>query len=197
MATISFKEFSGGAPIKPIGNETQPETKKNMFVEEFIKRPVRSTIARPASRFGEMVGALGLKGIDRLTGGKVDEYVRKNSGISLEEKLAQSISKDKEIPGLGTVSGVKGFGEGGAKQIAGEGLEAGADILSMTGGTSAAGQTFKGKIKDAAITGFKTGAGSGFGYGSGFALQEGKSVIDSLLGGFAGASIVLLLWSPY
>lgn len=107
MATTSLKQFSQGAPIKVMGNETKPETKQNMFMEDFIKRPARSLIGRPATRFGEMVGTLGMKGADFLSGGKVNKYFQEKKGMTLDQALEYASEQDVDIPGFGTVKKVQ------------------------------------------------------------------------------------------
>lgn len=169
-------------------NKIKKPANSGLF-DTLVKRPARSLIARPAVRFGEMVGDLAMTGIDKVSGGKLNEIALKRTGEDLQTRLTKAHEMDKQVPGFGTVKGV-GSGKGAVKQIAGETLESAADISTFVGGGGLVSNTLKGKIIKGGVQGAVSGSVAGFGYGAGDVLQEGGTVKDAAtqgaLGGVAG-----------
>lgn len=175
-------------------------------VKGAVVDPFNALVVRPAVRTGEAVGALGLQAADKLSGGAVNRAVQSQTGQNLSDRLSTVIGQDVQTPFGTTVQGVKGFGAGGGKQIAGEGLEAATDIASLAFSPGAA----KGALKantflKGAVQGAKAGVLSGglFGAGQGAAksLQKGdplsevaaqgisQGVIGAATGGIVGGVV--------
>lgn len=100
--------------------------------KEFILHPVKTAqgglnmltplgaVAKQAARVGQTAGVVGLKLTDKISGGNVNEWYKKNYGYSLDEGIDKALSEDVTVPLLGTK--VRSFNDSTAGTLAGEAL---------------------------------------------------------------------------
>lgn len=141
--------------------------------------PAKALLVKPAIRVGQAVGQVGLEAAAALSDNPEIAKAR--------DRGRENIGKDTQTP-VGNIEGVKAFGEGGGKQIVGEGIEAGADIASLaTGGGTAKSILAPKTILTGAAKGALKGAASGATYGAlhgvSKGLQDNKSGGDIALQG--------------
>lgn len=164
-------------PVQP-SVMPQPVQEQRGFFESLVKRPVERLVLEPARRTGETIGL----GIAKLAGASPEQMQR---GI-------ESTQKDKTIAGF-TLRGQKPLGEGGGKQILGEGFETASYLYGGGKAPNILSNTLKGQMLKTAVPSVKAGfVGSGA-YGAGDVLQQGgtfaeagKSGLFSALAGGAG-----------
>jgi len=186
--SINAPSYSNG---RALGIEEEQQPQQDGFLKSLgkgvwkgaVTDPFNALLVRPAARFGEALGA-----------GAINIF-----GSEEQKKRANEyIGRDKNIqvlPFVGPtkIAGMKAFGEGGGKQILGEGLESAVDIagLAYGGGAAKSGLVKPTSFVQGAIQGAKAGALSGGIYGGGMgtarALQENKSVADIATEGITGA----------
>lgn len=148
-------------------------TKFNRNVaKSLIVDPVNALLVKPAARTAEVVGRTGILG----------KNIKSGYEQMADEGQSQTFFNDKEGNGGIKVNPIKS-GVSGAKQIAGEAIETGIDLATLSGSPAAfKGATgAKGLVKGA-ISGAKTGALVGGTYGGGAALgkalQEDENIKD-------------------
>lgn len=172
----------------PIGQNTQnpapvAESKRNIFgkvagfVGDVAKDAANTLLVKPAARTAEVVGRTGILG--------------ENIKRGYEEMSGQ----DQNLNVFGTdfkVNPVKAFGDGGAKQIAGEALKAGSWLYGGGGAKKLVTSLGAGKVGTAVAGSALAGGASGAMYGAGDALEQNKSagevVKEGLVGGAVGAA---------
>jgi len=179
-------------PSAPVSQET-PQPKKSVFgkvagfVTDVAKDAAKTLIVNPAIKAGQATAAMGLKTADFLSGGAVDRFTQEKTGQSLDDRLNVATKENIETP-VGTIEGQKDFGQGGAKQIAGEALKTASYLYGAGGAAPVAKEVGKKAFVTAIKQGAKTGAITGGEYATGQALTEGKSVTDALTEGAIGAT---------
>lgn len=135
--------------------------------------PYKALLVKPAARTAEALGSLGI------------------FGSNVKRGYESEATTGQDVGGV-HIEPVKAFGQGGGKQILGEGLEAGTDIASLAlGGSSKAlkANTFvKGAIQGAK-TGALTGGIFGAGQGAAKALQDNKSTGEIFTQGAAQGAV--------
>lgn len=172
------------AKLKPLA-AAAPAEEQDGFWETLIKDPIKTLLVKPAVRAGQAIGVTGLNIADKLSGGKLDEIARRNTGQGLQENISKTTDKPVTVPYTGiTVEPQKkfddvGYVEGG-KQIAGDALKSAGYIYSGGKLPTAAGKLFTGQFaKSAAETGV-IGAIGGGAYGAGDEMQKADSTIGSI-----------------
>lgn len=146
-----------------VSQET-PEQKKEGFFKGLYNDTVGANFIKPAVRLGELAGV----GLVKAFGS--DENYQRALDITGQEKQAFGA----------TVSGVKPIDEGGAFQIAGEGLVSASNLI--TGGTagSIASKVFKAPVmKTVSNLAVAGGIGGGL-YGAGSGLQKDDPTLASV-----------------
>ena len=150
-----------------------PPPKQPGFLETLVKDPFETLLVKPADRFAEMIGRTGVLGQDIKRG---------------YEDMADS-GESRRIFGV-DVESQRAFGDGGAKQIGGEGLKS---LSYLYGGGAAPGvvrSTLAGTARQGAIQGGKVGAISGGAYGAGQEMTQKESTLGSIFaGGATGAGL--------
>jgi hypothetical protein len=181
-----------GLPPPPQGPEhqapvTAPENPEQQdgILASIVKDPLETLLVKPAARFAEAVGRTGILG----------QNIKKGYEEMADTGEGQTFFKD--FMGGINVEQQKAFGEGGAKQIAGEALKAGSYLYSGGKAPEIIGKGFKGAILPMITQGAKVGAIGGAAYGSGQALTEDQSLGDVakeglIGGGFGGVAGGLL-----
>jgi hypothetical protein len=81
------KAASVAAPVKDERNLVQKTA--GVFLDPILES---------GARFGQAVGAVGLKGANYLSGGHVDEYIKKTTGKSLDEALSDAMNTPSKLP---------------------------------------------------------------------------------------------------
>lgn len=148
-------------------NELDSFTKFNRNVaKSLVVDPAKALLVKPAARTAEAIGRTGILG----------ENIKSGYEQMADEGESQTFFKDPAGKGGIEVNPIRG-GVSGAKQIAGEAIEAGVDLATISGGPAAfKGATGVNGLVKGAISGAKTGALVGGTYGGGLAL--GKSLQD-------------------
>lgn len=115
-----------GSGAKVVGN----------FAGSMAKDVADTLVVKPATYFGQAVGAGLLKGANYVSGGAVDRNVHERTGQSLDDRLSQTISAPSYNPLTGNVEGMKPFGEGGGTQIAVNALKTASDLIPFAKGAT-------------------------------------------------------------
>ena len=160
-------------PIEPVAAPVQPE--QDGFLETLIKDPIKTLLVKPAARATEAAGRVGLFGSNIKRG---------------FESMADS-GENQRILGM-DIEPVRGFGQGGGKQIAGEGLQSlsylygggAAKKGAQTIGSVARGAAAPTAARAAGQTA-KVGAIGGGAYGAGEQMTQQESTLGSILAGGA------------
>lgn len=144
------------------------------FLKSLITDPLKTLVVKPGVRLGQAIGQTALE-LGALTGSERLKVAR--------DRGRELIGQDVRFPGAGgiTVEGQKAFGEGGAKQIAGETLKS-ASYLYGAGEVAPLKSTFGGLIKQ----GTRIGTVGGGAYGAGEALTQRGGAADVFTGGLMG-----------
>lgn len=193
--TLDELKTLGATPLatqttEPTVVDPNGESDKEGFLKTMVKAPIKSLIVKPIARTTEALGRLGVFG----------ETIKKGYEEIADEGQGQDI--DLNIPGtkfgMGRykVENVKS-GTSGAKQVAGEALEAASYLMgggaAKNVGKEALKQTTKQVIKRGAIEGAKSGAA----FSGGQALQKDldaadiakETIIGAGVGAAAGAAL--------
>lgn len=160
-------QFSSGAPKAT----SKKDEDRDGFLETLIKDPLETLLVKPADRVAELAGRTGVFGKD----------IKKGYEIMADE------GEGRRIFGM-DIEPQRAFGDGGAKQIAGEALKS-ASYLYTGGKAAPAAQTigavYKGAapniITQAALQTAKTGAIAGGAYGAGEEMTQKDSTLGSIL----------------
>lgn len=151
---------------------TAPEKPKEQgFLETLIRDPLETLLVKPADRFAETIGRTGILGQDIKRG---------------YEEMADK-GENRNLFGF-DVDAQRGFGQGGAKQIAGEGLKTLSYLYAGGAAPAAVKTTLGGAAKEGAIRLGTTGALTGGAYGAGEEMTQEDSTLGSILGGGAGGA---------
>lgn len=175
---------AGFSPDQIIQNEQRRKTEmettqpKDGFLKTLIQDPLKTLIVKPGVRLGQAIGQGALE-LGALTGNEKLKAAR--------DRGREIIGKDVRFPGTGgmNIEGQKAFGEGGAKQIAGEGLKT-ASYLYGAGEAAPLKNTLGGLIKQ----GTRIGAVGGGAYGAGESMtQDNVGVGGVIASGLIGAGL--------
>jgi len=167
-----FRSQGNNSPTESRPVPAQPSNQPG-FLETLVKDPFETLLVKPADRFAEMIGRTGVLGQDIKRG---------------YEDMADS-GESRRIFGV-DVESQRAFGDGGAKQIGGEGLKT---LSYLYGGGAAPGvarSTLAGTARQGAMQGGKVGAISGGAYGAGEEMTQKESTLGSILAaGATGAGL--------
>lgn len=169
--TLSFNQI----PARSAVSAAPVEPKQDGFLKTLIKDPIKTLVVRPVARVPEAAGRLGLFG--------------KNIKRGYEEM--NDSGRGQNVFGM-DVEPVRGFKDGGLKQIAGEGLQSlsylyggkAAKVGAKTIGAAAKGGALPTAFQAAKQTA-KVGAIGGAAYGAGEEMTQKESTLGSILGGGA------------
>lgn len=142
--------------------------------DNVIAAPVRELIARPAIRASQAIAApiVSLFGNDQQ-----------------KQNYQNEIGKDVQLPlGLGTVKAQKGFGNGGAKQIVGEGLQTASYLAPGIGAERAILGGAANATRNVIARGAATGATQAGLYGTGQSLAQGDDLATAAKTGLESAA---------
>lgn len=165
--------------LKPIA-AAPAQPKGDGFLKTLIKDPIKTLLVKPAFRTTEAAGRLGLFGSNIKSG---------------FEAMADS-GESQRVLGM-DIEPVKAFGQGGGKQIVGEGLQSLSYLYGggaakkgvQTIGTAARGGAVP-TVRQAAVQTAKVGGVSGGAYGAGEEMTKTESTLGSILkGGAVGGAL--------
>jgi len=158
----------------------QPEAQPEKFQEgdglfkTLIKDPIKTLLVKPAARATEAVGRSGIFG--------------KTIQRGFEEQAETGQDLDTAF-GKYHIEPVKGFDNGGARQLTGEALKSASYLFGGGSAAKAAGSVKGGQILRGIGQGARAGAIGGGLYGTGEGLEEGKGLGESLALGARDAAI--------
>jgi len=171
-----FRSQGNNSPTESRPVPAQPSNQPG-FLETLVKDPFETLLVKPADRFAEMIGRTGVLGQDIKRG---------------YEDMADS-GESRRIFGV-DVESQRAFGDGGAKQIGGEGLKT---LSYLYGGGAAAGgvrSTLSGTARQGAMQGGKALAGTA----RQGAMQGGKAgVITARQGAMQGGKVGAISGGAY
>lgn len=152
--------------------QTQQPTEQPGFFSQLINDPYKTLIAKPATRFGQLLGTGIAYGADKILG----------TGDKYYNRALDVMQQDAQVPGIipGTTVNIEGVKSGvaGVKQVAGEGLKS-ASYLVPAGNIVSASRPI--------LSGAVSGAVGGGLYGTGQGLEDNKSTGDVIQEGLIGA----------
>lgn len=143
------------------------------FFASLVKDPIKTLLVKPADRFAEAVGRTGVLGDKIKTG----------------YEAMSDAGESRSFAGI-EVEPQKAFGQGGAKQIAGDALKSASYLYTGGRVPGVASLGIKGQVGRSALQGSKVGAVGGGAYGAGEALQDANAGFGDVAGGaLKGAAI--------
>lgn len=165
---VNAQEYSQTQP--------QPEPEGDGVLASMVKDPLKTLLVQPALRAGQVFGAGALSFADKLSGGKLNKLAYERTGRTMADTFQDTFSKPTETPFFGiTADPVKGFDEGGAKQIGGEALKTASYLYAPKGAETVLKTGRAGKILRTGLEFAKTGGITGAAYGAGQAMVDDKT----------------------
>lgn len=172
---------STATPPAPDTNTDNGQPQNDGFFKSLVKDPIKTLLVKPAVNLGKAAGA-----------GLVYAFGSPEQKAKADELLSKDTTANLGPLGTYNVEAQKPFGQGGAKQILGEGAKAASYLLGAEE-APALKSTLGTITKKAAIAGGKAGAL----YGGGTALEKNEGVGDvakeALIGGATGAATGALI----
>jgi hypothetical protein len=159
-----------------------------------VNDPYKTLIATPAVRTVDALGALAGLGVR-----KIGEKTDNQSMVNFGNRALAYTNQAKTVPGLlpgtsVTVNPMKGFGEGGGSQIAGQTLKAVSELYGGSKAASVINKFVPGNRLPAFLSGMATGGVAGGGYGAGSALEEPDPTLRSVVtAGAVGTGVGMTL----
>lgn len=175
------------APITP----TAPTAKRSL--DEIFNKPAETAAPEDGGFSGfakDVIRSTGIPkfGVAAYNTGKAALDIITGNG----DKAAEDLRASRDLPFIGrtdpALNGDETFTQG-AKKIIGTGLEIGSTVAGGEGAAGAAQAGFKGLTKQGLKTAAKEGTAMAFAQGTGSALNEDKSVVESVGRGLAYAPL--------
>lgn len=167
-----------------LGTSVSPETtpKKDGFLKSIVKDPIKTLLVKPAVNLGQAIGSLG-----------IEAFGSEETKARAQKLREQDTEVDLPFLGKYNIEKTKKFGEGGAKQIVGEGLKSASYLYGGKGAEKVGEKLLAKKLGGATARGAGTGFVAGGLYGAGSGLEENQSTLGVATRAGLGAALGTVL----